>query len=350
MKTLRILALRFMAIVALAVSFTSCDGVIYDDSDCESSYNMVRFTYDHNMKFADAFDAEVSRVSLMAFNATTGRLVQRIDMPSDMLTDDNELPLDIEPGQYDILVWGGEYDSHFDITAGENGTSAAEEFHCYLHRDEALRVTEELPRLFHGMVRVDLPFASKKDPNRFTVNLKKNTNTIRVVLQHLSGQPVVADDFEFTVTDANGWLNHDNSLREDDLLTYHPWYTHSGSVDINTDPSDAPGSRYDGPRPASRASLSASLVEFTTSRLHTQNKPTLTVRRKSDGTTVFSIPVNDYALLVKGFGNSSMSDQEYLDRQDEYNMTFFLDERGHWLSSMIIINNWRIVRHETNLE
>jgi hypothetical protein len=38
-----------------------------------------------------------------------------------------------------------------------------------------------------------------------------------------------------------------------------------------------------------------------------------------------------------------MEDQEYLDRQDEYNMTFFLDESGNWISSSIIVNSWRVV-------
>jgi hypothetical protein len=37
-----------------------------------------------------------------------------------------------------------------------------------------------------------------------------------------------------------------------------------------------------------------------------------------------------------------MSNQEYLDRQDEYTMTFFLDE-GEWVSSVIYINSWRVV-------
>lgn len=81
-----------------------------------------------------------------------------------------------------------------------------------------------------------------------------------------------------------------------------------------------------------------------------ENNPTLTVRHSGTKKVIFSIPVNDYALLVKGYNNKAMSDQEYLDRQDEYNMTFFLDERGKWLSSVIIINNWRIVRHDQTLE
>ena len=67
------------------------------------------------------------------------------------------------------------------------------------------------------------------------------------------------------------------------------------------------------------------------------------------GETVLSIPLIDYALLIKGYYNRDMSDQEYLDRQDEYNLTFFLDENNHWISSSIIINSWRVVLSETEL-
>jgi hypothetical protein len=45
-----------------------------------------------------------------------------------------------------------------------------------------------------------------------------------------------------------------------------------------------------------------------------------------------------------------MSDQEYLDRQDEYNMTFFLDEFGNWASSRIIINSWNVILQDTELQ
>jgi hypothetical protein len=58
---------------------------------------------------------------------------------------------------------------------------------------------------------------------------------------------------------------------------------------------------------------------------------------------VLSIPLIEYALLVKGNYNRNMSNQEYLDRQDEYNLTFFLDESGEWISSSIIVNSWKVV-------
>ena len=84
------------------------------------------------------------------------------------------------------------------------------------------------------------------------------------------------------------------------------------------------------------------------------NPTTLTISRKEpddDGTrhTVLSIPLADYALLVKGHYNRQLSDQEYLDRQDEYNLTFFLDEDNNWASSSIIINSWRVVLSDVEL-
>jgi hypothetical protein len=85
------------------------------------------------------------------------------------------------------------------------------------------------------------------------------------------------------------------------------------------------------------------VAEFTTSRLIDGQSPILTIYNIEENERVLSIPVADYALLVKGNYNAQMSNQEYLDRQDEYNMTFFLDEAGRWISSSIVVNSWRVV-------
>jgi hypothetical protein len=73
------------------------------------------------------------------------------------------------------------------------------------------------------------------------------------------------------------------------------------------------------------------------------------VTNNSTGKVVFDVPVKDYALMVKGRENASMPDQEYLDRQDEYNMTFFLDERDQWFNAYIYINSWMVVLQNSSL-
>lgn len=43
-----------------------------------------------------------------------------------------------------------------------------------------------------------------------------------------------------------------------------------------------------------------------------------------------------------------MDDQEYLDRQDSYNLVFFLDEKANWLATTIYINSWRVVLNNSD--
>lgn len=98
-----------------------------------------------------------------------------------------------------------------------------------------------------------------------------------------------------------------------------------------------------------RSVFSAAIAELTVPRLVKGQETRLTVTNRETGETVFSIPLIDYALLVKGFYNRDMDDQEYLDRQDEYDMVFFLDEGDRWLDTYIYINSWKVVLQNTGL-
>ena len=198
------------------------------------------------------------------------------------------------------------------------------------------------------MIHAELPYASPSEPNYITLPLKKDTNVVRVVLQQMSGNPVDIADFNMTITDGNGWLNHDNTLRSHEEVTYHPWHQFSGVVEVNSKPTDMPGNMVPAEMPSDNV-LGAALAEFTVSRLTTETDPILHVTRK-DGSTVLKVNVRDYALLVMGMHNKAMGPQEYLDRQDEYNMTFFLDKDNEWVSTVIVINDWRIVRVVTPVE
>ena len=67
--------LAFGLLPAAAVVLTGCDGFIFEDEgDCDPYYK-VRFRYDRNLKFADAFAAEVDEVTLYVADAATGRIV-----------------------------------------------------------------------------------------------------------------------------------------------------------------------------------------------------------------------------------------------------------------------------------
>ena len=88
--------------------------------------------------------------------------------------------------------------------------------------------------------------------------------------------------------------------------------------------------------------VSAVVAEMTVNRLLASKNPRLKVYNNLNNKLVFSIPLIDYALLVKGNYNKAMTDQEYLDRQDDYSFTFFVDDHD-WLNATIYVNSWRVV-------
>ncbi len=317
----------------------SCDSVIYDyEGDCESYYK-VRFRYDYNMKFADAFAHEVNTVTLYLVDENGKVVWQKTESGDPLAGDGYEMSVEVEPGTYDLLAWCGTADKgSFTIPQADYGTDLT----CTLGREHGdngqAYVDKDLDRLFHGYLP-DQTFGDNEGTYYYTVPLVKNTNVVRVVLQHLSGEPVDKEKFEFTITDDNGKMDWDNSLMKDEPLTYYAWHTASG-VAGTTDSEEAGGSTH---------AFSAVIAELTVARLMEDKEPRLTVTNKETGKVVFSIPLVDYALLVKGNYNRDMDDQEYLDRQDEYNMTFFLDEGDRWIDTYIYINSWQVILQNTGL-
>lgn len=332
-KTMKALSqIRSMAVCQLlgwlaALVVTSCDGVIYDEEgDCEVTYQ-VKFRYDMNMKFADAFAHEVKSVKLYVFDADTEQLVwQSAGEPVDK--ENFVMEMDVPAGNYKLLAWCG-------LMNGESFT-LQEDLSCKLNRnhdaDGQAAVDADLAPLYHGVLECSLP--DEPGVHTVTMSLTKNTNVVRVLLQHLSGEPMDKDQFSFRITDTNGWMAMDNSLLPDETITYHAWSTEAVSA---------------GTESKAVTEVNGLLAELTVARLVKGQNPQLVITRNDSGREVVRIPLIDMALLIKGNYNRDMSDQEYLDRQDEYNMTFFLDESESWMNAYIYINSWKVVLQYNDL-
>ena len=332
---------KLMAAIACASMLYACNSLIYDgEGDCSVNYR-VKFRYDYNMKFADAFAHEVNVVTLYLL-AADGRVVWlRTEQGEALATDGYVMTVDVEPGKYDLLVWCGTTDKgSFSIPE----TTVGKELTCTLERQHDAGnkafVTEDLDRLFHGWLP-EQTFGETEGTYTYTVPLVKNTNNVRVVLQHLSGEAVDKDKFVFTITGTNGSMDWDNTLLPDEPVTFYAWHTDSGEAGMD--------SQTEETQTAPRTAFSATIAELTVPRLVKGQEKRLTVTNKETGKTVFSIPLIDYALLVKGFYNRDMGDQEYLDRQDVYDMMFFLDEGDRWLDAYIYINSWKVVLQNSEL-
>ncbi len=338
MKTQAICCKWGLMLATLFVAFTtsSCkEGFIYEgEGDCGTYYN-IHFKYDYNMKFADAFANEVHSVELFVFDAE-GTLVEHITERDreKLASEEFSMPLELTSGHYDLVAWAGLLDEEsFDLLADvEVGTTRREELQVLLKATDDKRVECDLEPLFHG----SMPLEYTTEPGTYheTMSLVKDTNVVRIVLQQMSDS-VVADKFSYEITADNGLLDWNNDVLANGTLTYQPWSVSTGTADVAPDYGTSSATRAD--------QVSVAVAEFTINRMIDGQSPILTIYNKEEGKPVLSIPVADYALLVKGNYNRDMSNQEYLDRQDEYNMTFFLDEDGDWLSASIIVNSWRVV-------
>lgn len=321
-------------LAACMLILCSCDSVIYDyEGDCSVNYK-VRFRYDYNMKYANAFAHEVNSVTLYVLDKDNNIVWQRTEAGDALAKEDYEMTVEVDPGEYSLMAWCGTTDKgSFTIPQ----TTKGEELTCTLKREYDNNgngyVDKDLDRLFYGYLPLQ-EFSDTEGTYTYTVPLIKDTNNIRVVLQHLSGEAVDQDKFTFAIHDNNGIMDWNNNLLQDEQITYYAWHVDDGEAGIASD---------------SRSVFRAAIAELTVARLVKGQDTRLTVTNNESGEVVFSIPLIDYAMLVKGFYNREMDDQEYLDRQDTYDMVFFLDEGDRWVDTYIYINSWKVVLQNTEL-
>lgn len=315
---------------------SGCGWVHQGISECPVQLR-VKFVYDYNMKFADAFRAEVTSVNLWVFDADSGALVWKGAAAGEALTDeaDFEMEVPVEAGRYDFIAWCGLADnSAFQLATYDPSSPGQLSVALQTAQSGTLLVSDaELPGLYHGMVTdFDFKPAQSKDAIEYvTVSLTKDTNAVRVLLQNLDGRELKPEDFSVTITDANSNLGWNNAVLAGPTVTYEPWATSFGSV----------GSQES----ASKAidTVASLLTELSMSRLIAGQECWLTVTRNTDGVEIIHIPLIEYLLLIKGH-YGQMTDQQYLDRQDDYTLMFILDRTNNWyVSGGIYINSWVVV-------
>ena len=338
-------------LLLLAGTLSSCNVLDEEDEDCAL---YVRFKYDMNMLNADAFSTNVKSVTVFVFKddkyvfqkTEEGSLLEREGYRMRL----DEIPYK-EKHEYDYIVWAGMAENkNFTLPPLLQPGDTKETLTCMLNREHVARADEHavvrtnLQAIYHGMVNgADASrAASTVAGDEILVSLTKNTNTIRVILQHYSAEPLDKEQFTFTITDKNGLMNYDNNLLEDEQITYYAWDTRQGYFDKE-------GNTLQG------GNLNMVVADLSVARLMVSEEPELVVTNNENGKEVLSFDLIEMARLIKGnyinepqFGYE-MSDQEYLDREDTYTMVFLLDSGLRWTNSMLHINSWKVVLQDAEL-
>lgn len=353
----------FAAVFAgAALLAPSCTNAIYDDEgDCAVTYR-IKFRYDRNLKWADAFASEVHSVRLYAFD-NNGNLVAEYADRGDHLADpDYSMLLDLPAGEYHFVAWCGLDNpqakvQNFVVPQTSLRSTTLDDLTCRLNRytdQYKAHSNDWLEFMFHGQLDAVLPENLDGGDYLYVMPLTKDTNHIRIILQHLNGEDLDVSKFGFTIEDDNGFYANDNSLLDDDMITYTPYSTSSAVAGIiKEDGSSAAGSR-------AVETCKTAIADFSVARMmssHTDRmRLNITYFDNQTGETrkIASVPVIDYALLARDYyemyyGHPMADNREFLDREDEYLLTFFIDENYYWYNAVIYINSWRIVLHDVDL-
>ena len=274
----------------------------------------VRFRYDYNMEFSDAFASQVNRVDVFVFDKD-GTFVMKKSEQGETLGGSYRMPLPLPAGEYRIAAWAGMSDD-FEMPEPVARKTTLEELTVRMKREESLVHNKALNPLWYGGVQA-VSFTGRQEQTE-TVSLIKDTNKFRFILQKSGpGEELDINDCLFEIRADNGYYDWNNDLLDDDMISYRPYYLEKVE-DVGI------------------------VVEMNTMRLLEHKKVYLTLTRKSDGKELMKIDLIPYLLLTKMEGHNIPA-QEYLDRQSEYAIVFFYNpELLNFLSTKIVINGWTI--------
>lgn len=326
-----------LCLTALALTFVGCT-VWQDEGDCPQGYK-VRFTYTMNMLGVDAFSTRVNSISLFVFDQS-GALVYSASESGEALSrNDYYMLVDVKPGIYDLIVWGGLDDGdRFKLVGGDTPLTK-EDLVCIMERDydedEAAFTKAPLHSLFHGMEE-DVVFpegGSSQVVDVASIDLVKNTNTIRLVLFEKDGRILDHTNYHFRVYENNGSMNYDNSLLDDEYIEYHQWMRQSTKIaspyldnDMKVD------------------SIDCVVAEIDVARMMMEQNPVLTVIADDKDEPVIRLALINLLLVAKGEAYSYMDNQEFLNRQDDYTIFFQLDNNYDWRTNgVVFVNGWKVV-------
>ena len=299
--------MNYGSCLLLLLVLFSCTSIDETLPECQL---YVRFRYDYNMEFADAFHAQVDKVELYVFDKNGKYLFKQAEEGSALSTGNYLMEVELPVGQYQFMAWAGARDS-YDITSLTPGVSTLTDLKLKLKREASLIINKRMETLWYGEV-INVNFDGTVHQTE-TINLIRDTKIVRFGFQSYTGSWTLdMNDYDYEIIESNGHLGHDNSLLDDDVLSFRPYYMEQ------KDPATA-------------------YVDMNTMRLMEDRKTRLVLTEKASGKRVFDINLIDYLAMTNAEGKN-LSTQEYLDRRSNYHIIFFLSES--WLAVQIVVNGW----------
>lgn len=364
--------LPLLGVLCLTMGLSSCNSIYDDDPNCLHGV-ALRFVYDYHMeRGANSFPAKVDCINVFVFDENGNYVTQFKETSDALLSESYRMEIPLDNGKYTIIAYGGMACEHSNFTLTPDWQSSAiqsvnkNDFIVTLPRDgqgvsdkQLHNIAERTGGLFFAQpLEVELTDDDYDTTYREeTVYMMNDVNDIKVVLQELH-DPKVVDyhDYNFEIIDDNFVLDSKNNPIYVATADYQPYYKpfymdnptmgHAlNATSFITQPLEQD----------ENDKVQVALAEFSTSRLfHNENyshldsaRLLITSNKEKDGNgnprQIINIPLIRYLLLTFTPGASWIKTyQEYLDRQSDWTLMFFLQD-GKWVETNVSVNEW-IVR------
>ncbi|MDE6792524.1 MAG: FimB/Mfa2 family fimbrial subunit [Muribaculaceae bacterium] len=341
MKNIPINLLITLILSSVGALLTSCD--VYDsEGDCSVHYK-VPFTFTQNIHNVDAFSSHVSSVTLYVYDRDGKLALRKTESGEALRVAGYTMEVDLEPGHYSMLAWCEGTPTFnpataFVIGSDDSGITGLSAILPVNESDEdGLFCDRDIVPLFHGYnADVELPF-TYGEVILPAIDLMKDTNIFNISIENIDGTEISPDDISIHIETDNSEMNWDNTLNGNRAFRHTPWSV----TPFSSIREDEDNMRADGE--GETAHITGLLAELTTGRLMVNRKPILVIHRKNDNHDV-RFDLVQLLCMVRGHYNGIFTDQEYLDRMDFHELTFFVDKNLNWYSAAgIRINGWTVV-------
>lgn len=374
------LTVKSLASAALLLAFNSCSMMEEDRTDCPTGL-YVNFKYDYNIQRADMFTDHVGGVSVYVFDEDN-HLIMRKDVAN--AEDGSSMPLrnhdyqmhftqeELPEGNYRLyaMAFQKDYDRALqtegakyrrtELNKGDEIEKLAVSLDYQTSGDgttaEVVHESQPLDTLWMTLPGNEHRVTLKKDcPTYETIGLIRDTKQLNLTLRQTVDPTDMSDDmYDVKIIDKNGKLLYDNSTDPaTPTLTYTPWarwtsQMSTGSAAASVSP-QAEGDTDNENSDETGTETPANIIktahyELDFNRLVMENAAKLLVTKKETGETI--IDINLPAMLANGrnaYENTNYSSQEYLDRENEFHLDFFLSgNKWQYVSVRIDVLGWAV--------
>ena len=320
----------FAALLALpvCVATTGCNLVNEDLPECDKGVRL-RFVYDYNMEFANAFPSQVDCLTLLIYDEANNFVTSRTASAPEISSEGYRMTIDLPAGKYHFVAYGGmdcpKSSFHFTESTRSEYADSLPNLQVAMNSDCITSpVGTELHNLFYGDLNLEVPPAAL-DYTEGTVKMMRDTNDIKILLQQVNGEAVPDSLFDYSITADNTLLNYQNDPVAVGDTKFRPWTRGQISVGENEYGSET----------------IMAFAQFSLSRIMADSTTELTITNLKNQ-EVLRVPLTKYLLALRNEAEKYriLSPQEYLDRENYWDMIFFLDSNWRWATVKIIVNGY----------